>query len=64
MTAPQRRVLKLLAEGALPETALTVERVQRRVLAALAEAGLAQFQPYAREPSWRITAAGRAALNA
>ena len=63
LTPAQRRALKLLAAGSMPEAAMTVERVQLRVLLALAEVGLAKFQPYGKPPSWAITADGRAAVS-
>jgi hypothetical protein len=59
MTRAMQRALELLALGPMPLTGPSIFRIQQRTMDALCDAGLARWQPYAKEPCWRITAAGR-----
>lgn len=64
LTAPQRRVLELLAIGDMDAAALQVNAVRLDVLQALAKPGLCLFLADATPPVWTITAAGRELLSA
>jgi hypothetical protein len=62
LSAAQRRVLGLCAEGLTP-LGCTVYGVRRATLTRLELGGLIRFRSYAKEPHWAVTAAGRAALK-
>lgn len=63
LTPARRRVLAILADGPVPETACHVYGYRKATLDAVCWAGLARFRPYAREPHYEITPSGRAALG-
>lgn len=62
MTPAQTRALFILSDGPMPCEDLPTNRIQERVLQALAADGFARFFPTGKPPSWKITPAGRNAL--
>lgn len=62
MTKAMLHALAILADNPIPESGLTVHRIQKRVINALVDDGFARFYPYGKPPTWKITAQGRAAV--
>lgn len=58
VTPAQIHALQLCAEG-LSETGRVVQRIRRDLLNRMVEQGWIRFRPYAREPHWALTPAGR-----
>lgn len=63
MSPAQKRALALCAGDGLTTIAKVVHRVRADVLDRLEDSGLISFRPYAREPKWKLTRFGRAALR-
>jgi hypothetical protein len=63
MTQPQHVTLAMLVAGPITPMSATVLGVRRDLLDRLCDKGWARWCPYAAEPSWQITPAGRDACR-
>jgi len=60
LTASQRFVISLLADGPLTEEEIAAKKVRRDVLHRLQDQGLVKFQPKAKpKGGWKLLAGGR-----